>query len=474
MPSVWARKPDAARFELVSAPRTPVSCLVFDPFQPTWRRVTAAIVVAGAAFALPQEAPLEYYPLNHPSDVYYLEITCQASAEGETQIFFDTGRGFNDLQEIRIPIAPSSQPYTYTFPMWDAPVQGMMVVPLTKPGTLSVTNLRIYTRSGREIKRFARDDFDATHEIARIAPTANGWEWITTPDARQPYSICGFFPPIIPDGMNARNLQRCLLSSGYLSGMLWILLLAVLFVAQWRPAAAASGRTSAQTEGHGGDSEADAAGAHVSASLLLLPQPLWRNLIRGALFMALLALLFSAVGNRGLIKDSIRYSRFPASQIKPGLHLEFDLAIDPPQSARLSWDTGQGFNAAESELQSCEPDPLYQTVRFDLPDLGKTNRSLRALRFTPFATAGTVRIFGIRVIDQGRRTRLRLPPDCLQAGHDIASVEIQDQQIVIRTAPAAHDPTLEFKPAAVQAIADAMQTEDRRNQGIGSEGHDGT
>lgn len=390
-----------------------------DAFQPTWRRVTAAIVVAGAAFFLPQEAPLEYYPLNHPSDVYYLEITCQASAESETRIYLDTGRGFNDLQSIRIPIAPSPQPYTYTFPLWDAPLRGMRLEPLRRAGELLVTNMRISTRSGSEIKRFTRDDFDATHEIAGIVPTADGWKFVTTPNASNPYSHVGFFPPIIPDGMNARNLQRCLRSWGYLAGMLWILLLAVDFV-------------------------------------LVRGRPL-REIAQAAAFLACLALLFSAVGNRGLIKDSVRYARFPVEPVKPGLRLEIDLAADPPYIAQLFWDTGHGFNGEESLRRNYEPDTLYQTLRFDLPDLGKIKESLHALRFDPFDAAGSIRIFGIRVVDQGRRTRLRLPPDCLRAERDIASVEIQDQQVLIRTTPTGRDPILEFKPEVVKAIAEVMQ-----------------
>ena len=69
----------------------------------------------------------------------------------------------------------------------------------------------------------------------------------------------------------------------------------------------------------------------------------------------------------------------------------------------------------------------------------------------------SIRIFGIRVVDQGRRTRLRLPPDCLRAERDIASVEIQDQQVLIRTTPTGRDPILEFKPEVVKAIAEVMQ-----------------
>ncbi|HUL52964.1 MAG TPA: hypothetical protein VLT83_06085 [Opitutaceae bacterium] len=183
--------------------------------------------------------------------------------------------------------------------------------------------------------------------------------------------------------------------------------------------------------------------------------------------MALLALLFSAVGNRGLIKDSIRYARFPVEPVKPGLRLEFDLAVDPPYIAQLFWDTGRGFNGDESLRRNYEANTLYQTLRFDLPDLAKRHESLRALRFDPFDAAGTIRIFGIRVVDQGRRTRLRLPPDCLQAERDIASLEVQDQQILIRTTPTARDPILEFKPDYVKAVAEVMRAEGEREKGMG-------
>ncbi len=425
------------------------------------------------------------------------------SVESETRIYFETGSFFNELQSIRWPIAPSSQPYTYTFPLWDAPLRAIRLEPLRRAGELLVTNMRIYTRSGREIKRFVRDDFDATHELAGIVPTADGWKFVTTPNASNSYSHVGFFPPIIPAGMSSRNLQRCLLSWGYLAGMLWILLLAVFFVAQWRSAplegdrrpemAGGSSRPSlprsygparpapspqareqpavapaelwpgssggfAAGEGEGGKKQVAAgAGLQPPATNLQGRGLAWRSFMRDALFLAFLALLFSAVGNRGLVKDSIRYACFPIEHVPPGLRLEIDLAADPPYIAQLFWDTGHGFNGEESLRRNYEPHALLQTLRFDLPDLGKIKESLHALRFDPFDAAGTIRIFGIRIVDQGRRTRLRLPPDCLRAERDIASVEIQDQQVLIRTTPTGRDPILEFKPEVVKAIAEVMQ-----------------
>ena len=470
---------------------------MLGPFEPTWRRALLAFAIAGAAFLLPQEAPLVWYPLNHPSDVTYLEITCQASAEGETRISLDTGRGFNDLQMIRIPIAPSSQPYTYTFPLWDAPLKGLMLEPLNRPGSLLVTNMRIYTRSGREIKRFTGDDFDATHEIARIAPAAKGWEFVTTPDAHRPYSLCGFFPPIIPDGMNTRNLQRCLLSGSYLALMLWILILAVYFVVRRPPTGGRrpeAGDRTVEEQGAGGreqgdarpeseDRNAEAQGARgkeedggavgtaeARSSLQPPVSPLrLRVLVREAACLAGVALLFAAVGNRGLIKDSIRYTRFPVEPVPPGLRLEFDLAADPPRPARLSWDTGRGFSDAATEERRYDQHPLYQTLRFDLPDLAALRQHLRALRFEPCAAAGTVRIFGVRVVDQGRRTRLRLPVDCLQPERDSATLEVQDSEVLVHTAPCARAPVLSFTTAATGAIDRMLSGADDKEDGTAAD-----
>jgi hypothetical protein len=433
---------------------------MLDAFRPTWRRTAAAAVVAGAAFLLPQEAPLAYYPLNHPSDVYYLEITCAASVESETRIYFDTGNSFNELECIRWPIAPSSQPYTYTFPLWDAPLCTIRVEPLRRAGELLVTNMRIYTRSGREIKRFVRDDFDATHELAGIFPTPDGWKFVTTPTATHPFSHCGFFPPIIPAGMNVRNLQRCLLSWSYLALMLWILLLAVYFAARW-PAAEDKDGEWKMENGRWRSAAPHPPSLPTPSVASPLPPPLprpkagWRCIVRDALFLALLALLFSTVGNRGLIKDFIHHARFPVQPVEPGLRLEFDLKVDRPTTAQLFWDTGHGFNEAESQRRDYEAQPDRQTLRFDLPPLP----SIKALRFDPLSAEGRLDIRGIRIVDHGRRTRLVLPLDCLQADHQIATVAVGETATVITTTPGAGDPILQFTPAATAAINRLLQDE---------------
>jgi hypothetical protein len=250
-----------------------------DPFQPTWGRGLLAVVVAVVGFLLPQEVPLEYHSLNNPSSgLNYLEITCLANVQGQTDIYLDHGRGFNELEKIRWPISPSRSAYTYTFPLPDAPLFHLRLDPFVSgAGEFTITNFRIVNRRGEEIHRFTREDFQSTHQIDAIVPSSDGWKLVVKASADDPNSQVRLSRPIVPEGMNGRNLKRCLLSGGYLALMLWILLLAVYFALRLHR----DGRAAA----------------------------------RAVVYLAFVAALFSLVGNRGLIKNSIHYARYSPPKI---------------------------------------------------------------------------------------------------------------------------------------------------------------
>jgi hypothetical protein len=233
-----------------------------------------AVAVAAIGFLLPQAVPLEYYSLNNPSSgLNYLEITCAANVQGETDVYLDNGRGFNELEKIRWPIGPSQTAYTYTFPLPDAPLLNLRLDPFVSgAGEFTITNFRIINRCGEEIHHFTKEDFQPTHQIDAIILTNGGWKLVVGAQADDPHSQVQLPRPIVPEGMNERNLKRCLLSWSYLALMLWILLLAVYFALRLH-----SNR---------------------------------RAIARAVIFLALIALLFSLVGNRGLIKNSIRYARY--------------------------------------------------------------------------------------------------------------------------------------------------------------------
>jgi hypothetical protein len=256
-----------------------------DPFQPTWPRALFAFAVAAFGFALPQKIPLEYFSLNNPSSgLQYLEITCAADFTGEVQVSLDTGRGYNDIETIRWPVSPSDMAYTYTFPLADAPLFGMRLeilksvhLPALKPPCkLTITHFRIINRREQEIRRFTMGDLRPTHEVASIAAAPGGWAVLSTATAVHPYSEVNIGRTLIAEGMDERNFKRCLLSWSYLSLMIWILVLAAYFACRF------------------------------SGNAL--------SVLRACAFLAFLAMLFSAVGNRGLIKNSIRYAEVATAE----------------------------------------------------------------------------------------------------------------------------------------------------------------
>lgn len=386
-----------------------------EAFRPTGWRCLFATVVAIAAFFVPQEIPLEWYPLNNPgSDINYLEIKCAANTTSNVSIYLNLGRGINELDKISFPIGPSEMTFTYTFPLWDAPVYEIRLDPLDSPGELVIENFRIINRRNEEIARFTKDSFFGPHDLAAIIPTKDGWKMVTVGKTNDPFVSVRLFAPIAPVGMNHRNFLRCLLSTSYLAMMLLILLLAVFFAFYW-PAN-------------------------------------WREFGRYLGYLALLGILFSFVGNRGLIRNSIKYARFVAPPMAPALQLEVDVNAPQSATAQLFWDTGHGFSEANSTRAALENTQGLQTLRFPLPD-----RPLRGLRFDPLDQPGQLVLRRIRVVDSAGFVRATFSPETFEPQNQIERVERKEGFVVpddyiVHATPGATDPIMRVSDAVVQAI----------------------
>jgi hypothetical protein len=386
--------------------------------RPSGRRLVVAAAVAVAALFVPQEIPLQWFPLNEPgTDINYLEITCAANETGTTEVFLNTGSGINHLNKISWPISPTENTYTYTFPLLDAPIAEFRLDPIGYGGTLTIRQMRIIDRMGAQIQRFTKDHFIPLHEIAEIAPAPDGWKITSTPEATDPYARIDLYSPLFAKGLNHRNFLRCLYSWSYLGLMLWILLLAVLFTF-YRPRG-------------------------------------WRDLLSHVSFMAAIALMFSAVGNRGLIKNSYRYSRFVPPAIAPGLQLEIDLRINHPAYAQLFWDAGEGYSESNSVREDYEVHTYLQTLRFRLPQ-----KPLQELRFDPLDGEAQIDIREIRVVDKGNLTRVVVPLDSLRFHQDILSHTLRRdtmETLEVKTQPGRKDPIILFSPETVSQINRILQ-----------------
>lgn len=386
-----------------------------DIFRPTRGRVFFACMLAMVLFFLPQEIPLEWCSLDEPgNDINILEISCSSDRAGEVQILYDlAGHGHRPNDTIRFLIAPTTYTYTYAFPLPDAPIVALRIAPPAKGGTLTIRQMRITNRRSEEIRRFTRDMFRGETEIEALSPTHDGWKLTSTSGASNPMARIELFSPIIPMGKDHRNMLRCLLSTGYLAMMLWILLLAVLFTF-YRP----TGRS---------------------------------DLFSRLGFMALLGLVFAFVGNRQLIRNSIHYARYVSWPVKPDLLLEFDLTTTTPTSAQLFFDHGQGINESESNRQEFEPHQGLQTLRFPL-----SRQPLRAVRFDPLDRMGRLVIRGVRVVDGGQRTCAVLPLDSLVPLRDITLLSSGAETLTIEIPPGGNDPITELTPTALAMVNQAI------------------
>lgn len=394
----------------MSQPSSEISEVTPDLFRPSKARGLIAAVVAVAAYFIPQEIPLEYYSLNNPgTDINYLEISCASDKTGEVQIFHNLTRGINQLDSIRFPIGPSEQSYTYTFPLPDAPLLELRLDPPAAGTKLFIRQMRIINRRNEEIRRFTRDEFQSLNQIASLEPAPEGWTFASAPDSNDPFARASLAAAIVPVGMNHRNLLRCLLSAGYLSMMLWIILLAVFFAFR-------------------------------------RPEP-WKKTAASMSFLALLAVLFSVVGNRGLIRNSIHYARFVPAPLKPGLQLEFDVSSSSSSNVQLFWDVGAGISQEQSVRRNYESHTGEQTIRFPLPD-----QPLRGLRFDPREGGGSLKVREIRLTDSASRVLRVLPLDCLTPEHDIATASVKDDVLLVEMPPGANDPIMTFKATQIDEI----------------------
>lgn len=383
------------------APVTP------DLFRPTVVRCLSAIVIAAAAFCLPQAIPLEYFPLNNPSaGLQYLEITCAANYTDTVQVFLDVGHGFNELDKIEWPISPTEGTFTYTFPLPDAPLFNLRIDPLRKgTGEFEITNLRIINRRDEAIRTFgARHLINADH--VAVTTEKNGFKLVMK-EAQDPKVNIQLDGPILAEGMNARNFKRCLLSAGYLALMLWIILLAVFFAFRQ-------------------------------------PEP-WKATAASMGFLALIAVFFSLVGNRGLIRNSIQYA-----QTSPPWVLDIEVAVNHADTSQLYWDTGKGFNEKESRRIEFDANTKSQTLHFPLPD-----RKLVALRFDPLLATGRIEVHSIHLIDTGRGVRIALPMNTLEPVQSIAQITCEGDKLLVETTSNANDPILAFSNSSVAKINDS-------------------
>src|SRR5690606_3370859 len=140
------------------------------------------------------------------------EISCASNVHGDVEIRYDAVRlGNRPIDNIRCPISPTT--HTYTFPLPDLPIVELRVLP-PKDGELTIRQMRIINCCDYELRRFTRAIIHIETTLATNELLTEGLKMIATPAAPEPSARIELFSPIVPVGMNYRNILRCLLSTG--------------------------------------------------------------------------------------------------------------------------------------------------------------------------------------------------------------------------------------------------------------------
>lgn len=382
-----------------------------DLFAPSWKRFLFAFVLAALAFLVPQEIALEWYPLNNPgNDIHYLEVTMRSSNTGTLRFVYDCGFGFRPPYDITVPIAPSDMAFTYTFPLPDGPLRKLFIDPPDAAGEVEFTRLRIINRREEEVRNFSPDEFKLGPGL-QLAPTEHGWKLIADKNTSFDSGADMDFSAVRPVGMNLRNVKRCLLSWSYLSFMLWLIVLAIYFI--------------------------------------FLNHLRGKDILKATAFLLAICACFSAVGNRGLIKNTHHISKKKPAAIPAGHELTIDIASAEPGEIALIQTPASSPLPPTSLSRPLAAHPHLQTLRFPLRDgIALQNLQLQLPK-------GRVKLMPLRILDGGKYTVVEIPVSALSPADNTINRTTAGVPFVQLT-PESPQRAYTFSPETVAKISAAL------------------
>ncbi len=382
------------------------------PSNPRWLSpapVALWLVAVVAAFFLPAEGPLQWYPLNSADqNILYLTARLASDRNGEATFGYRLSTDTVDAwRTIRLPISPTGELLTYVFPLADAPVAAVRLQGLAGSGTLRVSDLQITDRRARALAAVDPAALRVTPN-ATLVRSAEGWALRSNASAA-PAAEYTFPTPLLAEGATRRNVERCLRSTGYLAAM---------------------------------------AGLLLGAVALAIAPPSRRELPALLAYLVLVSVSVSAAAHRDLIRETVRVARYVPPATSPGLTLEVELVAPNTSPIQVFWDVGRGINQADSARAAVPERAVLHVLRFPLPAA-----LLHLVRFDPGDDAGVVLVRALRLVDRAGRIRATLPPRALLAGQN-SRIETgaTDAVRVICTAP---DPTTTLAPDAVALVNQA-------------------
>lgn len=118
---------------------------------------------------------------------------------GTIQVFYDTGKGYNEDESLTRPITRTDGvSVAYFFPLPNARIRSIRIDPFSAAGTAKIDNIQIVNRRGAPYRLPADGEIRPGNEIASLEKNTRGeWTVVTTPESRDASMEWSFSSPLL-------------------------------------------------------------------------------------------------------------------------------------------------------------------------------------------------------------------------------------------------------------------------------------
>jgi hypothetical protein len=350
--------------------------------------IFAALLATAVASLVVSTAPWK-------KDRYYFEVDLASNCAGQTQIFYDVGRGFNEGDSSAQPLRVANAPIRYRFTLPSGIIRELRFDPIDREGILTIANARIVNDRGHLVHAFPPAGFRAAKEVEVLRIDGNRVLFKTIPRAGDPiltldlpsHLILPFghrsFWTIVPPIWTYTFLFICVLAA-----------LVRMAASQWQ-----TGRSSVGN---------------------------WINLP----LLAVAGLLATA-------------AILPFASITPARRdfyfFDVDLTSNTAGRTQVFFDMGRGENESDSSQQDLGVHRSPVRYRYMLP-----TGEIQGLRFDPIDREGTMTIANAQIVDSSGRLVHAFSLTDFHIVQQVETLEIRGDRLLFKTTPGAGDPILKL------------------------------
>jgi len=327
------------------------------------------------------------------SNKLYFVIEMESSASGTSQVFFDTGHGYNETDSIAWHVQPGAlQKYLFPLPAL-TPIKSIRFDPTNSTSVVSIKKARIENGLGDTLKNLPVQSFKSIQQISRMEISGDGLVMHTTENANDPQIV-----------IENSSFDRLASWRDFLAKRGWIyagyvLLSFILFMGlakcRWQ---------------------------HIAETLYRL---------QNMLLLTICALLIGGV---------LGYKNYSESN---KLYFVIEIESSASGTSQVFFNVGNGYNEIDSIAWSIRAG-AFQRYSFPLPAL-----PIKSIRFDPINVASVVNIKNIGIENGLGKTLKSFPVQSFIPTGQISTMDVSEGVLTIHTTENANDPQTEIENSSL-------------------------